>query len=409
MNREKLQAYAELVLKLGINIQEGQILVVSAFTQAKDFVELIVENAYKLGAKYVIVDYADVSTERIRLKNSKEEYLDNYPQLLADYRLKLLEAGASFMRIAGDDPDALKDIDPKMISRSNLAKMKASREYMEKMSRNENRWTVIAYPSQKWANKVFPELPAEKRCEKLTDVITDILRINAENGAIDAWQEFSSNIEKRMSFLNEKQFSQILFKSDKTDLKVDLPKNHIWCGGGDVSKDGVKYMPNIPTEEVFTLPQKTGVNGYVSSTKPLIYSGNEITDFKLFFENGKIVRVEAKKGKDLLEQLVDTDEGSHYLGEVALVSHSSPISKSGILFYNTLFDENASCHLAIGRAYSTNIVNGENMSPEEFADAGGNTSLVHVDFMIGSDSMDVYGVGQNGEIEELLASGEWKI
>jgi len=409
MNTEKMYEYAKLILEVGINIREGEIVVVNSFPEAGEFTSMLVEEAYKLGAKYVLVDFVNSNVERKRLENSREEYLDYYPKAVADSRLKLLEEGASFIRIAGDDPDALKGVNASLISRSNIARMKASKEVSEKMSKNENKWCVVAFPSKKWAKKIFSDLPEETAVEKLFEVIMNIMKINDEDGAVKSWEEFKRKINERLEFLNGKQYDHLLYSSDKTELTVGLPKDHVWCGGGTVSKDGVEYMPNMPTEEVFTLPEKSKVNGYVSSTMPLIYSGNEISDFKLYLEDGKIVKVEAEKGQDLLQQLIDTDEGSHYFGEVALVSYDSPISNSGILFYNTLFDENASCHFALGRAYKTNLKGGENMSEEEFTNAGGNISLVHVDFMIGSNKMNICGVTSEGNKEEILRNGEWVI
>ena len=276
------------------------------------------------------------------------------------------------------------------------------------MQADQISWTVVAAAGQAWAEKVFPDVDPEQAVDQLWTAIFNAVRLNTPD-PVKAWEEHNSNLHKKVDILNSKHFHKLHYTAPGTDLTVELPKKHLWVGASSTNVNHIPFMANMPTEEVFSVPQKDGVNGYVSSTKPLSYSGNIIDNFKLTFENGRIVKVEAEQGQEILEHLVETDEGSHYLGEVALVPHHSPISESNILFYNTLFDENASNHLAIGSGYAFNVEGGKSMSKEELAAAGVNSSLTHVDFMIGSAEMNIDGIHEDGTTEPIFRNGNWII
>ncbi|MBE6057320.1 aminopeptidase, partial [Clostridium sp.] len=267
-------------------------------------------------------------------------------------------------------------------------------------------WCVLSVPTKAWAKKVFPDLKEDMAVEKLWENIFNIVRIDKED-PVKAWEEHLNNLADKVNFLNDQKLTKLHYKSKDTDLTIELPKGHIWCGGGEYNKNKRYFVANMPTEEVFTLPLKTGVNGIVKSTKPLNYSGNLINNFTLKFKNGKIIDFSSEEGYETLKKLIETDEGSCYLGEVALVPFHSPISDSNIIFYNTLFDENASCHLALGEAYPTCIENGDNMTKEELEKAGANNSLTHVDFMIGSSDLNIIGENKKGEKIEIFQNGDW--
>ena len=281
--------------------------------------------------------------------------------------------------------------------------MKTFREYTQA---DKVSWCVISVPTVEWAAKVFPDVPAEEQVAKLWDAIFQATRANLEN-PVEAWKEHDDNLHTKVHYLNDKHYKALSYKGPGTDLTIELPEKHLWVGAGSINEKNVPFMANIPTEEVFTMPLKTGVNGYVSSTKPLVYAGNVIDNFTLTFENGRIVDCKAEVGEETLKHLVESDEGAHFLGEVALVPHNSPISNTNILFYNTLFDENASCHLAIGNAYAFNLDGGKIMSKEELEANGANTSITHVDFMIGSGELDIDGITTDGTHEPIFRKGNW--
>jgi len=400
----KLEKYAELAVKVGVNIQKGQTLVINATLEAADFVRLIVKKAYEAGAKHVHVEWSDDAVSRMKYELAPDEAFDEYPIWRAKEREELAEQGAAFISVLSSSPDLLKGVDPDRISRFQKAAGQALAKFRQYIQSDKVSWTVIAAASQAWAEKVFPN--DEKAVEKLWEAIFSSVRIGKED-PVAAWKKHDETLHEKVEYLNNKRFHKLHYKAPGTDLTIELPENHIWVGAGSINENGVSFMANMPTEEVFTVPKKTGVNGYVSSTKPLSYGGNIIDGFTITFENGRIVDVKAKEGEEILKKLVETDEGSHYLGEVALVPHHSPISESGILFYNTLFDENASNHLAIGSAYAFCIEGGKQMSKEELEENGLNTSITHVDFMIGSESMDIDGITKDGKTEPIFRNGNW--
>lgn len=404
--QEKLDKYTSLAVKVGVNIQAGQTLVVNAGIDNPDFVRLIVKKAYEAGAKNVIVNWNDDVVSRLKYDLAPDEAFLEYPKWRAREVEELAENGAAFMSIVSSSPDLLKGVKPDRIANFQKAAGQALNKYRQYMQADKFSWTVIAAPSEAWAAKVFPDAAPEERVLKLWDAIFKATRADLED-PIQVWKTHDATLHEKVDYLNKKSYKKLHYKAPGTDLTIELPKGHLWVGAGSINEKGDEFMANMPTEEVFTVPHKTGVNGYVSSTKPLSYGGNIIDEFTVTFENGRIVNVKAKEGEEILKRLVDTDEGSHYLGEVALVPFNSPISQSKILFYNTLFDENASNHLAIGSAYAFCIEGGKKMTQEELAEHGLNSSITHVDFMIGSAEMDIDGITEKGDVEAIFRKGDW--
>lgn len=401
-----LEKYAELAVKVGVNIQKGQTLVVNTALDSADFVRLVVKKAYEAGAYNVVVNWSDDSVSRTKYELAPDEAFHEYPAWRAKEIEELAENGAAFMSVVSSSPDLLKGVNPERISNFQKAAGKALHTYRKYIQSDKVSWTVVAAPSQAWAEKVFPGEPSEVSVQKLWDAIFKATRADLEN-PVEAWKKHDETLHEKVNYLNEKRYKKLHYRAPGTDLTIELPEKHLWVGAGSVNEQGYEFMANMPTEEVFTVPHKTGVNGTVSSTKPLSYGGNLIDNFTVTFENGRIVDVKAEEGEEILRRLVETDEGSHYLGEVALVPHNSPISQSNVLFYNTLFDENASNHLAIGSAYAFCIEGGKKMSSEELAANGLNESITHVDFMIGSAEMDIDGITADGKIEPVFRNGDW--
>ncbi len=405
--KEKLVKYAKLAVSIGVNIKKGEILVINSPTETFEFTRYAVEEAYKLGAKEVVVFWNDDIVAKERYLYGSDDIFEKIPQWQSESVEYYSEKGAAFIGISATDPTLLKDADPKRVSKYNALKRQSLKAHYERMMSNKNKWCVISVPTKSWAKKVFPEVSEEKAILNLWKAIFEVTRVNTENPVM-AWEEHNLNLNKKQQFLNEKQFKFLYYKNSLgTDLCIELPQNHIWAGGGEKDEKGVTFIANMPTEEVFTLPKKTGVNGVVVSSKPLVYNGNIIDGFKLVFKNGEIVDYSAEKGKETLKGLIETDNGSRYLGEVALVPFDSPISNSGIIFFNTLYDENASCHLAIGEAYVSCIENGANLTVQEKEEKGVNTSLSHVDFMIGSSDLSILGETETGEKIEIFKNGNW--
>jgi aminopeptidase len=403
---KQLQKYADLAVRLGINVQPGQTLVIRSTTSAVEFVRKVVRSAYSAGAKYVYVDWEDDEVNRIRLKQASAESLHEVQEWKVRGYEHLAEEGAGFLSILAPNPESMKGIDPKRVAAVMKANRTAMKTYNEYIQSDKVSWSVIAVPTPEWALTVFPELPVEDGVKMLWDLIFRATRVREED-PLTAWKRHVEDIKKRTKWLTERQFRCLRYTGPGTDLTVELPTNHVWIGGGSQTPNGVFFVPNIPTEEVFTVPLKTGVNGVVKSTKPLYYAGQLIRDFSLRFDHGRIVEVKAEDGQEALETLIETDEGSHYLGEVALVPHNSPISQTDIVFKNTLFDENASNHLAIGSAYPFCLQGGTTMSKEELEARGINTSVIHVDFMMGSAEMNIDAMTTSGDWVPLFRNGNW--
>ncbi|MEZ7173331.1 aminopeptidase [Sporosarcina sp. OR05] len=403
---QKLENYASLVVEVGANIQKDQVLYVSASIDAQALVRKIADKAYDAGARQVIVDWADDVLTKMRYEKAPADSFSDFPEWKVMERERLAEGGAAFVSIVSQSPDLLKDIDPSRIADAQKASGQALSNYRKMLQADRFSWSVIAAPSPDWAAKMFPELPREEQVPALWEAIFKAVRADVAD-PVNAWKDLDATLNDKADHLNKKAYRKLHYKAPGTDLTIELPKGHIWCGGGSVNVDGNPFMANMPTEEVFTVPHMSGVNGYVKNTKPLSYGGNIIDDFTLTFTDGKITDVSAGQGAEVLQRLIDTDEGAKRLGEVALVPHASPISESGLLFYNTLFDENASNHLAIGSAYSFCLEGGKTMSSNELEEHGLNQSITHVDFMIGSAEMDIDGILEDGTVEPVFRNGNW--
>lgn len=404
--QEKLEKYAALAVEIGVNIQPGQYLYIAASTDTLEFTRAVTKKAYEVGAKQVFVDMVDDQLSRIRYQNAPSDSFEYFPEWKVMEREQLADKGAAFMNIVSQSPDLLKGVDSTRIASFQKAAGKALSKYRQYVQSDKISWTVIAAPSQGWAEKVFPDAPQDQQIDLLWDAIFKAVRADLAD-PVKAWEEHDHILHEKVDYLNNKKYASLHYTAPGTDLTIDLPKGHLWAGASSTNEKGESFMANMPTEEVFTVPHKDGVNGYVSSTKPLSYGGNIIDDFKITFENGRISKVEAAQGEEVLSKLIDTDEGSHRLGEVALVPHDSPISNSNILFFNTLFDENASNHLAIGSAYAFCLEGGKTMSKDELSKHGLNDSITHVDFMVGSAEMDIDGILEDGTREAIFRKGNW--
>ena len=403
---ENLEKYAELAVKVGVNVQPGQPLYIGASIESAEFVRLVVKKAYEAGASHVIVDWGDDEVTRLRYELAPEASFSEFPDWIPAMRQELIDMNAAFMNIVSQSPDLLKNADPNKIATFQKTAGQALEGYRQAVQSDKVSWTVIAAPSAAWAAKVFPDKPEADQVPALWDAIFKAVRADTED-PVAAWKKHDETLHEKVEHLNERKYAKLHYTAPGTDLTIGLPEGHLWAGAGSINAKGNEFMANMPTEEVFTVPHKDRIDGYVSSTKPLSYSGNIIDNFKITFESGRISAVEAEQGEDVLKHLIEADEGAKSLGEVALVPHSSPISTSGILFFNTLFDENASNHLAIGSAYAFCVEGGKEMDRAELEAHGLNQSITHVDFMIGSDRMDIDGILDDGTREPIFRGGEW--
>lgn len=403
---DKLEQYAELAVKVGVNIQKGQYLLINTTTDALDFTKIVVKKAYEAGAGRVHVNFTDEAITRMFYEHGADEEFDKFPEWIVAQRDECIERKGALLWIDAEDPDLLAGIPVNRISAQQKAAGEALVNYRKAIMNDDIAWSIIAVPSKKWAAKVFPDLPEEEQMNALWEAIFKTVRIG-EGDPVELWRNHIAALEERAKQLNSKKYAKLHYKAPGTDLTIELPDKHIWASGSSKTPEGVTFIANMPTEEVYTLPNKYGVNGYVSNTKPLVYQGNIIDAFTLTFEKGKIVETRAGVGNELLQELIATDEGAAYLGEVALVPHESPISLSGILYYNTLFDENASNHLAIGEAYPTCFEGGRELEEGQLESLGINVSIVHEDFMIGSAEMDIDGILPDGTVEPIFRKGNW--
>lgn len=407
MNKSFLIKYASLAVNIGVNIQKDNILVISSPIETAEFARLITEEAYKSGAKDVIVHYGDQKLTKIKLENSSLETISNIPEWQAESYNYYARQEACFISISASDPDGLKGVPVEKIGASQKARTSALKEYFDNSMSNKCRWCVLSVPTLSWAKKVFPKVSDDEAMESLWDVIFKTVRVDTEN-PVNAWEKHNAYLEEKIKFMNNNNFKSVHLKSaNGTDLNIELPEGHIWAGGSERDVNGIPFNANMPTEEVFTLPKKTGVNGIVYSSKPLSYGGNLIDNFSITFKDGKAIDFTAETGYDVLKQMLESDEGSKYLGEVAFVPYNSPISNSKLIFFNTLFDENAACHLAFGRAYESCVKDADKYSEEELEKIGVNNSIIHVDFMIGTSDLEVTGINENGETIQIFSNGNW--
>lgn len=404
-----LEKYANLVITKGVNLQKDKLLFINSPIECSSFARLLAKEAFKIGAKDVYINYSDELFSKLRFEEVTEEILSTVPKYDVDKYNYFTDNGASFISISASNPSLFKEIDSKKIAAANKGRSIALKHYSDKLMNNENAWCVISLPTKAWATTVFKDLSEEEAVNKLWEAIFSVMRAY-DNDPKKAWDNHLSNLNKHMETLQSLNLDKLIFKNSLgTNLEVGLAPKHIWCGGADKTKDGIEFIANMPTEEIFTTPKRNGINGTVYSTKPLNYGGNLIDNFSFTFKDGKIVDFSAEEGYDSLKELLNTDEGARYLGEVALVPYNSPISNSNILFYNTLFDENASCHLALGKAYPSCIENGEELNEEELLKEESNVSLIHVDFMIGSKDLNILGVTKDSKEVQIFKDGNFVI
>ncbi|EFQ16139.1 thermophilic metalloprotease (M29) [Enterococcus faecalis EnGen0311] len=404
---ENLKKYARLIAETGVNVQDNHTVVLQISVDQAPLARLITEEAYRLGAAEVIVQWSDETIQREFLAHAATDRIENVPQYKIDQTDDWIAKGASRISVVSSNPDALAGVDAQRVAAFQAANGKALVNLRKATQANKVSWTVVAAASEGWAAKVFPELAtSEEQVDALWNEIFKTTRIYEENPDI-AWDIHDKKLQEKAAELNEQQFTALHYTAPGTDLTIGLPKNHLWEGAGSYNARGEEFMANMPTEEVFTAPDSRRVDGYVSSTKPLSYAGTIISGMKFTFKDGKVVDFSAEQGEEALKNLLAIDEGAKHLGEVALVPDPSPISQSGLIFYNTLFDENASNHLAFGSAYAFNLQGGTEMSEEELAEAGLNRSQTHVDFMVGSDKMNIDGIKEDGTIVPVFRNGDW--
>ncbi|MCA0962014.1 aminopeptidase [Salipiger bermudensis] len=401
-----VQRLADVAVRTGLNLQPGQELVLTAPIDAAPLVRAVAAAAYEAGASLVTPIFSDPGVSLARYGKADDESFDTAAGWLYEGMAKAFERGAARMAIVGEDPMLLAEQDAAKVSRAGKANSAAYKPALEKIANFEINWSICAWPGKAWAERMFPELDPSEAQAKLADAIFAASRVDRDD-PVAAWAEHNATLRSRTEWLNEQRFSALHFKSPGTDLTVGLADDHEWHGGASEAQNGVVCNPNIPTEEVFTTPHAHRVDGTVRSTKPLSHQGSLIDGIEVTFKDGRIIEAKADVGGDILRELIATDEGAARLGEVALVPHSSPISQSGLLFYNTLFDENAACHIALGQCYSKCFLDGASLSAEEVAEKGGNASLIHVDWMIGGADTDIDGIKPDGTRVPVFRGGEW--
>lgn len=404
---KKCDQYARLVVEVGANVQEGEWVVVNAPLENPDFAHRIAKFAYERGAHQVDILWNDEVHTKMHYNYAPIEAFESVEEWKVARAEFYGEKKAVRISISASDPELLKGIDPVKVATSKKTQSQAFKHVMKYTMNDIVSWCVVSIPSRAWAKKVFDETSDEKAIEKLWDAIFSVTRMD-EADPIAAWQTHLADLKYRAEILNEKRFKKLHYKSENgTDLEVLLPTGHIWMSGASTNSSGTRFVANMPTEEVFTMPHSHGVNGTLVSTKPLIYSGNVIDKFQLVFQDGEVVDYSAQVGEVVLKELLNVDPNAKRLGEVALVPFDSPISNANLLFYNTLFDENASCHFAFGQAYPTTIENGENLEKEALDELGVNDSLIHEDFMVGAPDLSIVGTTEDGEEVQIFINGNW--
>ena len=405
IDEQKLDKLAELAIKTGVALQRGQDLLLTAPIEALPLVRRITVHAYKEGANIVTPLFSDPEITLSRFNHASDESFDKAPSWLFNGMGEAFDNNTARLAVVGEDPLLLSNQDPDKVSRANKATSVAYKPARERITRFDINWNIISWPGHAWANQMFPDLNSEEAQKKLANAIFKASRVDTEN-PIEEWKKHNANLRKWSDWLNNMDFVYLQFNGPGTNLKVGLAEGHEWMGGASMAQNGIVCNPNIPSEEVFTTPHCLKVDGEVSATKPLSHQGSLIENIKVKFEGGKITQANATKGEEVLIKVLDSDEGARRLGEVALVPDNSPISQTGLLFYNTLFDENAACHIALGQCY-TKCFKNQNLTKEEISSQGGNSSMIHIDWMIGSNQIDIDGIKQNGDITPIFRKGKW--
>ncbi len=403
---QRLRDYAELAVRVGLGLKSGQRLIIRGPVEGAPLVRCIADSAYKAGARLVEVLWFDDDLTLSRFRHAPRDSFEEYPTWRAKAQLEMVEHGDALLVVYGADPSLLKEQNSDLVSLVMRTNQKHMAPVARKISNDDTNWCVIGVPIPGWASRVFPSDPSEKALEKLWDAVFRVCRLDQPD-PVGAWQKHLALLAARSEHLTKKQFRELHYTGPGTDLTVGLPKDHIWRSGRSTTPSGITFTANLPTEETWSMPQRDRVDGVITSTKPLSYAGVLIERLKLTFSGGRVTEATADNGADVLRQLIATDDGAARLGEVALVPHSSGVSQTGLLFFDTLYDENASCHFALGRAYRNCVAAGQTMTDEQFAAAGGNASLVHVDFMVGSPSLNIDGITKEGKAEPVMRAGEW--
>ncbi len=399
--------FAELVVKAGVNLQKGQRLVLRSPVECADFARLCAAAAYEAGCREVITHWEDDGLKRMKFLHAADEVFDTVDSWEVDFFDSLSAEGAAFLTIYTEDPECLKDVDPDRIKRATISSGKALESYRKRMMRSESQWCICSVPAKAWACQIFPQLSEEKAIARLWEEILASCRVDGGD-AIQNWGKHSNELKKHVDIMNDYNFKTLKYKNSAgTDLTIDLPEGHIWAGGNEMTTKGLPFSANIPTEEVFTMPDKNSANGTVVATRPLCLNGTLIEGLRFEVKNGKIIEAHADAGEDVLRDAIAVDEGASHFGEVALVPYDSPISKSNVIFFNTLFDENAACHIAFGEAYPSCIAGGETMNEEELEARGVNKSMMHEDFMIGSADLEITGITHDGKEVPVFREGNF--
>ncbi|MCR5808118.1 MAG: aminopeptidase [Clostridiales bacterium] len=412
MNAKMLWQYARLVVEVGVNLQKGQPVMINCPVDCAPFARMLTTAAYDVGAKDVIINWRDDYCAREHWLKADDSVFDSVDPWVVLQRNTLAKEGVGCISVSASDPENLRGVDPSRLRRANTAAGRDLKEFSRMMMSNALPWCVVSVPIPAWAKKVFPGLSAEEAVDKLWDEIFKAVRITEDGDAVAEWRAHCANIEGKAKALTEYDFAELHYKNSLgTDLRVKMPENHLWLAGGDICKtNGVKFVANMPTEEVFSAPLRTGVDGTLAASKPLVLNGNVVEGIRFTFKDGRIDEIHADTNEETLRTQVGLDEGSHYLGEIALVPYDSPISNSGILFFNTLFDENASCHFAFGEAYPACIKGGDDLSVEELKAAGINAeSNTHVDFMVGTRDLEITGTTRDGRVIKVFENGNFAI
>lgn len=411
MNQDYLKKYAEFVVRIGVGVQPGQTLLINCPIDAAYFGRACAEVGYAAGARDVVVHYGDEKLARLRLQNAALPVLEEVKDWTVQKYMAYVEGegGACVLNIHSDDPEIFKGLSAEKVEKANLALRKAMRPYRAYTMNDRIQWCIAAIPSPAWALKIYPALSQEAAMEALWDAIFDVTRMKEPDPAA-AWRHHLDSMAAHRDFLNNARFSAIHLKSaNGTDLTVGLADDHLWEVAEGYTPEGYRFLPNVPTEEVYTAPHRERVNGTVAGTKPYVYNGDIIDGFTVTFENGRVISHTARVGNELLESLLSTDEGACRIGEIALVPYSSPISQKGLLFYSTLFDENAACHIAFGAGYPGNVKGGTHMDTPALLQKGVNDSVIHDDVMVGAPDSDIDGICEDGSRVPLFRQGEWVI
>lgn len=408
VSEKHLQKYAELAVRIGVNVQKNQLVVIHSDLKNVAFARLIQTAAYEAGASNVVMDWTDEESTKAFYIHAADDAIDHFPDWQHARYKEWDDAEAAYIHIISENFDIFKDVSPERISRFQKSFRTKSKDHDVKMRSHKVRWCLLAVPSFAWATKVFPHLSKEEAMESLWQAILSGARAVGTNPIKD-WEKHDRTFESRKMFLNDRQFDALHFTNSRgTDLVVGMPNNHVFIGGGVTDQKGIPFFPNIPTEEIFSAPHRNKVNGKLVATKPLVYGGRVIHDVSLIFQDGRITTYEAANDQEALQRLIETDEGSHYLGEIALVSNHSPLGQADMLFYNTLFDENTACHIGIGNASPSNLQHGSNLSEKALKAAGLNTSLLLVNVAFGTEDMNVVGMKEDGTEVLLMKDGDFQ-